>query len=182
MKRILIVGLLPAIILFFNLPNRTESVDGNYLLSRSAVTINFSETLSTLTEENIKTRYKDLEFICEQELPSRADKRYCISNIARVNELPARSVAFFFENDRLMSVGITLAPDAQAHWTGYMNRDFQRIDANIKIDGGALESWVAGEGLITLDGEHDSKNKHLILMWKTSPDIKKLITNYQHER
>lgn len=182
MKRILIVGLLPAIILFFNLPDRTESVDGNHLLSRSAVTIDFSQKLSALTEENIKTQYKDIEFICEQELPSRADKRYCISNIARVNELPARSVAFFFENDRLMSVGITLAPDAQAHWTGYMNRDFQRIDANIKIDGGALESWVAGEGLITLDGERGSTGKEMILMWRTSPNIKRLIAKYQHER
>lgn len=178
----LIVGLPTAIILFFNLPDRTESIDGNHSPPQSAVAIDFAERLSTLSEEDIKTRYNNIEFICEQELPSRADKRYCINNIARVNDLPARAVAFFFEKDRLMSVGITLAPDAQIHWTGYMNRHYQHINANLKIDDGALESWVAGEGLITLDSERSSTGKEMILMWKTSPDIKKLIAKYQHER
>jgi hypothetical protein len=153
----------------------TNLLAGMLPFLRPEVTIDFADNeLAGIGEQEILEDYANLELQCTRE-PSGLGERVCFQDIKAINNIPANTIAFFFENDALTSIAAILPSSSQPKIAEYLNKEYvvfrKKNTGTVNPEG--METWLTSSGIIAAHPGDKPPQRDARMIWKSYAALSK---------
>ena len=131
------------------------------------------------TEAEILRAYHYLHNTCAPE-PGPLGNSVCWAPVSKVNGIAARQIAFFFRDDRLSAVRVSLAKDAHPKMLALLQKGFgpeRQFGEQTGAFGNKVVGWMRPSGVIAINDSAEGDDEPVVLWTSSDSIVKKVLEN-----
>jgi len=136
------------------------------------ISVDIDDLSGALNESQIVERHRGAKLSCFSVRDPLGDYN-CTTPVALFNDIPARSVSFFFRRDKLTSLRVTFPIDQHPELTTRLTNQYgvmKKIGLSDPATGRALQGWNVRNGLLGINDAVPGE-REAVMLWATSSAV-----------
>lgn len=131
------------------------------------VVVDFEQIPEGISEQQLIKEYDHLLLYCAYE-PSNLGDRVCSTHISEFNEIEAKVVAFFFDDDRFRYLRVSFPVEEHQKLISWLDSNYKqsaRTPGSKEMFGQPLKAWRSSRGILAAFADTPTSRQETLLTW-----------------